>query len=137
MGNNEQNSLPVCHLNRLQRMVDGIGSGPFWIDTLCVPVQQEYKEYRNQAIRQMAYIYKQARSVLVLDSWLQEICHSHDIVEKMVRLYLCGWLRRLWTMQEGLLAKNLYFQFKDGPERTDCVGGGYFDGDMGIESWYC
>lgn len=31
----------------------------------------------------------------------------------LVRIFISSWMRRLWTLQEGALAKSLYFQFKD------------------------
>lgn len=31
-----------------------------------------------------------------------------------MRIFTSGWVRRLWTLQEGALARSLYFQFADG-----------------------
>jgi hypothetical protein len=36
-----------------------------------------------------------------------------DIIEQLARIFTSGWLRRLWTLQEGALAESLYFQFAD------------------------
>jgi hypothetical protein len=83
----------------------------FWMDTLCVPVPDEHKAYRKKSIAHMSAIYHEADIVLVLDSWLQEIPRSVNITEKAIRMYLANWQRRLWTLQEGILAKKLYIQF--------------------------
>jgi hypothetical protein len=64
----------------------------------------------------MFSIYEEADGVLVLDSWIQELERSESIAEKAARLILCTWARRLWTMQEAVLAQNLFIQFKDGPD---------------------
>ncbi|KIJ28478.1 hypothetical protein M422DRAFT_215377, partial [Sphaerobolus stellatus SS14] len=135
LGNEEQSSLPTCQLSRLQGMVDGLFAEAhyvdedyanekaveyssyvqvgFWIDTLCVPVGNDYVEYRQATIRQMGSIYKAAHCVLVLDSRVFEVPSSADILNKILRLYLANWHRRLWTFQEGLFAKSLFFQFSD------------------------
>jgi hypothetical protein len=85
------------------------------MDTLCVPVHDE--TVRNMTISKMRNIYEGADRVLVIDAWLQKhLCRSSPVVESAVRLYLSNWQHRLWTLQEGVLAQNLYFQFNDGPQ---------------------
>jgi hypothetical protein len=143
-GNPDANSLPKCQVAYLQQLVDRLYDnnqkdrenrrmfGPkeiekmddqpetavgFWMDTLCVPVNND--ELRNRAIKQMRTIYQKAHRVLVLDSWVQELDRKASIVEKASRLYLCNWQHRLWTLQEGVLARNLHFQFKDGRETIE------------------
>jgi hypothetical protein len=64
----------------------------------------------------MKDIYKSADRVLVLDSLIQEVPRSADITKKSIRLYLSNWHHRLWTLQEGLFASSLFFQFKDGAQ---------------------
>ncbi|PCH43510.1 hypothetical protein WOLCODRAFT_138382 [Wolfiporia cocos MD-104 SS10] len=86
----------------------------FWMDTLCVPVALD--SLRKAAIRKMAAIYRSAHRVLVLDAYLQRIPRDSDITEKSIRVYLSNWSRRLWTLQEGLLARVLFFQFADGTQ---------------------
>jgi hypothetical protein len=120
MGNPSTNSLPRCQLSSIQNMVDSLSSqqwepqnrhrsifGPrkapregqswkmpmeFWIDTLCVPVQNE--EARNLAIENMRNVYEDADGVLVLDSWVQEVERSESLAERAARLILCTWARR-------------------------------------------
>lgn len=135
LGNDDiTNSLPTCQLSRIQRLVnnlyaennpssdyDYVPTGrlgneliPFWIDTLCVPVG-DGKE-RKDAIKMMAEIYRRADKVLVLDSFILSLPCSADVVEKYLRIHLSKWHHRLWTMQEGQLASNLFFQFDGGAE---------------------
>ncbi|KAL4913025.1 hypothetical protein BDW62DRAFT_220917 [Aspergillus aurantiobrunneus] len=103
-GNPKANSLPECQLDRIQRLVekviwegrkevplnpnhsDGVG---FWMDTLCIPVEDE--DLNDKAIAAMRHVYSHAKVVLVLDDWL----------------------KRLWTHQEGFLPKAVWFQFAD------------------------
>lgn len=144
MGNETQNALPRCQLTRLQSIVDQLyteehinGRGGsrtmsrnasadgvntkglsadsqvgFWMDTLCVPLPTDY---RKAAIGHMADIYRSADRVVVLDSFIQGLPRSADVMEKYARIWLSNWHRRLWTLQEGLLGKtSVLFQFKDG-----------------------
>src|SRR5271154_6532959 len=92
----------------------------FWIDTLCVPVRPD--KLRNGQIGKMRHIYKDASCVLALDRWVQSVSKSADVSEKLSRLYLSNWQHRLWTCQEGVFARTLYFQFSDSQQRlTDLI----------------
>lgn len=75
LGNVTGNWLNGCQLDHTQGLVNALyepeaSPVPFWMDTLCVPVQSEYKHLRAKAIVQMADIYKLADKVLVLDQSL-------------------------------------------------------------------
>ena len=87
----------------------------FWLDTLCVPVKPP--DVRGDQIAKMRHIYADASCVLVLDRFVEAAALSADTTEKFARLYLSNWQRRLWTCQEGVLARCLYFQFSDGQQR--------------------
>jgi hypothetical protein len=84
------------------------------MDTMCVPVHDN--ELRKLAIGQMRVIYVEAHRVLVLDSWMLRLSRNACVSEKASAVFLSNWQSRLWTLQEGLLAWNLFIQFKDGPE---------------------
>ncbi|KAF3932083.1 hypothetical protein ABW20_dc0105914 [Dactylellina cionopaga] len=122
LGNdNKQNSMHKCQLSRIQKLVDALypdtaGSTGFWIDTLCVPVGEHNVHLRGAAIRKMADVYREADRVLVLDSFVLESSSRATLVEKYIRIHLSNWHHRLWTLQEGQLAKSLYFQFYDGAQ---------------------
>lgn len=92
---------------------------PFWIDTLCVPVGDGKHDLRKEAICQMADVYRLADRVLVLDSFILTLPRSADVVDKYLQIHLSTWHHRLWTMQEGQLARRLFFQFSDGAESFD------------------
>jgi hypothetical protein len=108
----------------------------FWMDTLCVPVPDEHKAYRKKSIAHMSAIYQEADIVLVLDSWLQEIPRSVNITEKAIRMYLANWQRRLWTLQEGILAKKLYIQFNDAAQNIDDTSEGLLENRMTRQGFY-
>jgi hypothetical protein len=62
----------------------------------------------------MRDVYTNARAVLVLDDWLQQIRSDSPMLEIVTRLYQSNWIKRLWTHQEGFLPKNeVYVQFID------------------------
>ncbi|EMD36270.1 hypothetical protein CERSUDRAFT_95612 [Gelatoporia subvermispora B] len=117
LGNPYQNSLPTCQNRRLRAAL--------WIDTLCIPVAPEFKEYRKLAIRLLSRTYSEAIAVLVLD---RELCRfqSRPVphLEIGIRMMCSGWMKRLWTLQEASIAVsghgpsnpgNLYIQMADGP----------------------
>lgn len=111
----------MCQLERIQARVDSVfPDGPhpvrFWMDTLCIPAAKEYKALRNKSIALMQQIYKLAFAVLVFDAGLQQLSRSSTPHEKAISLYMSNWVHRLWTFQEGMFAKKLFFQLKDGVE---------------------
>ena len=136
LGNVDQNQLPQCQLLLLQEFVNDLWEStskstqcrpfqdlvlprersslinmPFWIDTICVPKEQPF---RSLAINQMRVIYEKARVVLVLDSELQQLSLQSSWEELLLKISFSGWTRRIWTLQEGTLARALYFRMSDG-----------------------
>lgn len=127
LGNPRGNSLPRCqiiHLSNFIRELCGSVSH-FWLDTICVPPDADESDIESQeaqelAIGRMRETYEDATSVLVLDSWLLSTrIRSMDDTEILLRILSCGWNTRLWTLQEGALARRLYFQFKDRTHDSD------------------
>lgn len=118
LGNPYANSLPKCQLELLYEL-----SRPFadmehdedillWIDTLCCPV--EPPEAKTMSLNLMKIPYTSASHVLVLENSLRDIESSGlDSAEICLRILTSGWMRRLWTLQEGALPEKLWFQFKD------------------------
>jgi hypothetical protein len=156
MGNEDENKLPACQLDKVQSMVtdsytkrhistarryhndyseghsedgslewwdgdkwdEALPALPkeevdvgFWMDTLCVPRE---KELRRKAILKMRLIYEYAHRVLVFDAAIMTVPFDCDITSKYFRLYQSNYLRRLWTLQEAVLARSLFFQLKGG-----------------------
>ena len=117
-GNPNANSLPHCqlsHIGELARQLCGTDSCheiPFWIDTICCPVQSG--KAQDLAITKMKDTYSSAEWVLVIDSWLtsQTVGGLPD-GEILLKIACSNWNERLWTLQEGIIARKLAFQFRD------------------------
>ncbi|KAL3426809.1 hypothetical protein PVAG01_00318 [Phlyctema vagabunda] len=111
LGNPHRNSLHSCQIGRIQRMVNDLYPGetesvPFWLDTLCVPLDPET---RKLAISGMKQVYEQADRVLILDSDLIDAPYDMDIYETVMRVATCTWSTRLWTLQEAMFqSKTIY-----------------------------
>ncbi|KAL2840676.1 hypothetical protein BJY01DRAFT_218215 [Aspergillus pseudoustus] len=138
LGNPTANTLPLCQLHRLGDLLDGLVSGIssldlvnrlafkelwkkkfhgpsllFWMDTMCIPVAEELKDLRTKSIKSMKAVYERAFRVLVLDSDIQG-CSSADYTQAFMRIRMSAWMRRLWTLNEGVLAYQLVVKFGDG-----------------------
>ena len=75
---------------------------------------------KTEALEKMRETYEDATHVLVLDPSLEGWDSSkYYALESMVRMFTCGWMQRLWTLQEGTLAQRLWFQFSQGPVEYD------------------
>ncbi|GIJ85156.1 hypothetical protein Asppvi_004012 [Aspergillus pseudoviridinutans] len=134
MGNRAANWLPECQLDRITHLVenvrwegrkptpadpnlsDGVG---FWMDTLCVPALD--KDRKREAIKNMHHVYSNAKAVLVLDKFIQKIPSTAPVLDKVARLYLSNWIKRLWTHQEGFLPSLVYIQFADQPVELNAL----------------
>ncbi|KAF2731868.1 hypothetical protein EJ04DRAFT_578761 [Polyplosphaeria fusca] len=139
LGNPCANSLPDCILRQLHSWLNnlplaaydvGITMGGrrfdasrldyvapttwFWMDTLCIPVDDSLAEIRNTAINDMATIYLGSSQVLVLDTELLNIStrvdDTYDATEVLARIAFSMWSRRSWTFQEGGLGAECIFQ---------------------------
>jgi len=75
-----------------------------------------------------------ADKVLVLESSLEQIDSSQlSDLEMLIRIISSKWTRRLWTLQEGALAKSLYFQFADKAVDLDEINQSLADSPYGRE----
>ncbi len=116
LGNTQANSLPLCQFIRLQSLVDDLypDRSPdqhiaFWLDTLSVPLTPHAD--RKLAISRMRDTYQKADKVLVLDSELLSVSIVTLSLDVLLRIGVCGWTKRLWTYQEGILGRNLIYRF--------------------------
>ena len=120
LGNVQRSALPRCQMLRLSNLIRTLPGKAsdlvlFWIDTIgCPPDAAEKGEAQTLAISMMRQTYENACAVLVLESWIQatNIGQMTDL-ERVLRILSSGWNSRLWTLQEGALAQNLFFQFAD------------------------
>ncbi|KAJ0415774.1 hypothetical protein BJY00DRAFT_292882 [Aspergillus carlsbadensis] len=84
-----------------------------WIDTLCIP---HAREVRGLAIQRIRDTYLNAYRTMIIDSEIKQVESSAaSSLELCLRVIYCsGWIRRLWTLQEGLAAKSrLYVLLAD------------------------
>ena len=106
--------LPACQIARLAALVKEAipETGAFWMDSLCVPREPIM---RSHALRLLPKTYKDAGKVLVLDARVRAQCSKgRPWEENLFNIVMSGWARRLWTAQEGVLARRLLFEFSDG-----------------------
>ncbi|KAK0236550.1 hypothetical protein EDD85DRAFT_576878 [Armillaria nabsnona] len=112
LGSTTEVGLPTCQINRLASIARRlIPSGAFWMDALCVP---EKRDLRKRAIGLMAETYRNADAVLVIDSGIRSCSVFAPLEERLLHIISSGWMQRLWTLQEALLARKLIFEFADG-----------------------
>jgi hypothetical protein len=113
LGNSEDNALPRCIVEWLQTIVDemyDVSEHPvsFWIDTICLPIQ---RHVRKSVIRHMRRTFSECDRVLVLESSLYNTAATLP-ADQFLLIKKSAWLTRLWTLQEGAVAKELYFRFQ-------------------------
>ena len=135
LGNRRRNTLPLCQLRRLQQFADQLVPPrltpiPFWIDTICVPLDTVV---RDVAINSMRHVYRDAMATLVIDTTLkdfhplnvttsaavQDNCLEAWQTELLMRIKTAPWSQRLWTYHEACLARQLHF--KVGPDDLPAV----------------
>ena len=114
LGNSYSNSLPMCQMLRLQRMVNTLypsipGPVPFWIDTLCIPLTAPGQHLAFEALYD---IYRRADETVVLDESIYNT-PIRSAEQNLTRIKDSQWAQRLWTIREGAIAKSLKVQFKD------------------------
>lgn len=117
LGNSRETALPYCQVLAIQDRVDDLVRTElriaqetfFWIDTLCVPTA---RDLRHAALVPATQIFARATSVLVLDPpLLKHFVSSNQ--EALVRIRYSAWKGRMWTLEEGLVAQHLFFQFEN------------------------
>jgi hypothetical protein len=132
LGNPRRNALSSCQLTFLAQSIGAIQNSDrqnsvarfrtlpenlevvLWLDTLCVPVDERHRIFRDLALNRMYLTYRNSAMVLVLDSDLYQRRISSTLESTIVTL-CSAWTRRLWTLQEGILGVGrLLVLFKDG-----------------------
>lgn len=126
LGNQYSNSLPNCQLRRSKRHIDTLRHSlahdcplDIWIDTLCIPVQPQFKDSRHLAIQKLFRTFDDALAILVIDIELYTSSMQASFLEIGLRILFSAWQRRLWTLLEGVQGitngrSKLHFQFLKG-----------------------
>ncbi|TDZ38620.1 Oxidoreductase andH [Colletotrichum spinosum] len=100
-----------------------------WIDTMCCPATPGYG--KNLCLARMREIYANAFAVVVKSQVIMSTSmgptirdRSRGVTDMAARIALSPWMRRMWTLQEGVLAgtsrpgpgigERLCFAFADG-----------------------
>jgi hypothetical protein len=118
MGNVEGNWLPSCQMRRFSMLAAALyplSSAQtdvyIWIDTIRVPRRMVIGgvNYRKVAVDLLEDTYRKADKVLVLDNQLLRSSSRAAAEENLIRILSSGWMTRMWTLQEGLLAGKLRF----------------------------
>ncbi|MCJ1444143.1 MAG: hypothetical protein MMC23_004644 [Stictis urceolatum] len=132
LGNPEANEIFSCQWRRLQSFADCLKKGrhedmgeepmPFWLDIVCIPVckdrnntsnQCRRRRMRNKAIQGMRRIYCEADAVLILDNTMLSLESPFRAHEISLRLAYSKWMRRLWTLHEGAMARSAFIRLKN------------------------
>ncbi len=138
LGSTTEEGLPRCQVERLAKLAGKlVQGGALWQDGLCVPGD---RPLRRRAIGLMAATYAYAEKVLVIDAGIQSQCSlASSREEYLLRIATSGWMQRIWTLQEGILARELFFEVADGLIDCTCFDGAsyYAAGSMIPLLQYC
>ena len=123
LGISSINVMSMCQFQKMYRRVEIVAAkyareqdtrgrpSLFWIDTLCIPGIEG--PLKTKAIAMMEHIYRKAKVVLVIDSSLEALGVEAPLAQRLLQIASAPWYTRLWTLQEGIFAKELEFQFSD------------------------
>ncbi|KAI0651202.1 hypothetical protein C8Q79DRAFT_1059552 [Trametes meyenii] len=119
MGSTTEQGLPKCVIARISSLVQTLlaNRGAFWMDSLCIPTS---RAPRKRGISLMATAFRDAAKVLVIDDTIRACAWESRLWEEnLLRIATSRWSRRMWTLQDGLLAHELWFEFEDGPVNVE------------------
>ena len=123
LGVPSSNIMSICQFQKIYHRVELVAakysselvnhgqSSLFWIDTLCIPGTEG--QLKTKAIAMMERVYRKAKVVLVLESSLEALSAEEPLAKRLLQIASAAWYTRLWTLQEGIFAKELEFQFRD------------------------
>ncbi|RDW64596.1 hypothetical protein BP6252_10247 [Coleophoma cylindrospora] len=110
LGSTSEKGLPSCQIKRLAKLLSyrtGLVEISFWIDSMCIP---SAPKQRSSAIGLMRSVYRQARSVIVIDKTIRQCSHDSSVEDILWAVHSSSWMQRLWTFQESFLARELLFE---------------------------
>ncbi|RSM00820.1 hypothetical protein CEP52_008894 [Fusarium oligoseptatum] len=112
LGNRTERKIHACQLEMIETWVktafgdEDYKGHLFWIDTFAIP-QNKGKEERRARLKQRAiglihHIFSKAKHCIIIDRHLLATSKSiHDCRTIGATLLACGWMMRLWTLQEA------------------------------------
>lgn len=112
IGSAAERGLPKCQIYRIIGLVSSlIPNANFWIDSLCVPDEQDT---RTRAIGLMAQTYQEASAVVVFDKVIRKLSAQDSLHAILMAINISDWMHRLWTLQEAILGRQVFFESRDG-----------------------
>jgi hypothetical protein len=133
LGNKTDTRVRQCQLRYIRDLLDEVFEGPasktgrtshlFWLDTLAMPVvgpnerDGQKLKLRKKAIDSIYHVFNKAQHGIIIDRGLLSHNHADDRTTIGIRLLSSGWMKRLWTLQEAFVSKNLSLAMRDGKVR--------------------
>ncbi|KAK8118215.1 uncharacterized protein PG998_006496 [Apiospora kogelbergensis] len=131
LGNPKSNKIHKCQLLFIKNMLVGITKAMATYKPMspayCTP---DLQELRHQSIRHIYDVFDSSSHSLVIDDDLCTV-ENNDFVSydltAAIKLLTSTWMRRLWTLQEAFLSKEMCFpeQIRDDKIPTDYPGRGF------------
>lgn len=100
----------------------------FWLDTLAIPPclevdgvkvdKEEMSELRRASINRIFHVFDKATHGIIIDRHVFRGNPNDDAHTIGINLLSSGWMRRLWTLQEAYVTRNLSLAFKGGETRN-------------------
>lgn len=103
--------LPLSVIDQLLKLTKPLNAQWLWIDSLSIPAGRRdlnvaEERLKNELINMMTNIYGNATGVIVLDAMVMNMLSDQPL--HIAIALLCGrWSRRMWTFQEGRLARRI------------------------------
>lgn len=114
-GGRPETGFNICLHRRYTRLARALGCTSYWMDTPCIPTDQEL---RYEAMGQINSNFLNSKVTLLVDRDLMEInIHPLTLEAKeaiVATLAVCDWNVRAWTLLEGMRGRwNLHVLCKD------------------------
>lgn len=130
LGNEDKNEVHRCQLDHIAHLLESLepqsGTGGmdaghlFWLDTFAIPVRpkdmdlpsrfrslKEFSNLKRLSIRQIRHVFDSSTHSVVIDKDLSTHETGTGVMEVSMRLLTSSWMRRLWTLQEAFLSREL------------------------------
>jgi hypothetical protein len=130
LGNRTEPRIWQCQLDHIRQLLEvvfgpqapeeGDKSHLFWLDTLAIPVvranetDERRLRLRQQAVSLIYHVFDQADHGVIIDRHLLGYESAEDRLTIGVRLLSSGWMKRLWTLQEAFVTRNLSLAMEGG-----------------------